>query len=322
VNALNRALSQRFAHWSARREGPPPFEVVLDRRRVYILPTRAGLAFAAMLATLLLGSANFALQLGYLLTFFVAGIALVAMFHTHRNLAGLKLQPHRASHVFAGDLASFELSAANPDGTPRQALGFSFLDPASAASTLVAADVAGESARIVTLALPATRRGRLACPRVRIETRFPLGLWRAWAYYTPPLTTIVYPAPEPLAPPLPPATEGGAEHSGPTARGDDFAGVRPYQTGDTQRLIAWRLVARVDELTVKLFDGSAGGELLLDFDALPSLPLEARLARLTSWVLQADARQARYGLRLPSGTITASVGAEHRERCLTALALA
>jgi uncharacterized protein (DUF58 family) len=98
--------------------------------------------------------------------------------------------------------------------------------------------------------------------------------------------------------------------------------VRAYQTGDTQRMIAWRLAARADELTVKLFDASGGGEVLLDIATLPELPFEQKLARLTRWVLAADARRLRYGLRLASGTVALAAGAEHRERCLAALALA
>jgi len=66
--------------------------------------------------------------------------------------------------------------------------------------------------------------------------------------------------------------------------GDDFAGVRPYQAGDAQKLIAWRLAARSDDLSVKQFEAAGGGDLMLDFDALPSsLGLEHRLSRLTRW---------------------------------------
>jgi uncharacterized protein (DUF58 family) len=104
--------------------------------------------------------------------------------------------------------------------------------------------------------------------------------------------------------------------------GDDFAGVRPYQAGDAQKLIAWRLAARSDELSVKQFEAAGGGELMLDFEALPpAMDLEARLSRLARWVLDADAAHVRYGVRLPDAMIFVGNGAQHREQCLTALAL-
>jgi uncharacterized protein (DUF58 family) len=318
---LAQRFTRRFADWSARREGRGRAQIVLDRRRTYVLPTRAGIVFGALLAALLIASINYALQLGFLLTFFVAGMALVALFHTHRNLAALRLRAQGAARVFAGDVATFSIHATNPDPRDRMALRFRLLaDDVHDALPPVDADVPAASGRVIELWQITTRRGRLACPRIRVETSFPLGLWRAWGYFSPPLSAIVYPAPEAGAPPLPAAREGDGDYPAAAALGDDFAGVRPYQQGDPQRLIAWRLAARSDELSIKLFDG-AGGELMLAADAI-ALPLEAQLARLARWILMADARHLRYGLRLPAATIAPGSGAEHRERCLTALALA
>jgi len=79
----------------------------------------------------------------------------------------------------------------NPTAEPRYALGFALLSSARHRITSLAADVPASGARTIRLGLPALRRGRLACPRIRVETRFPIGLWQAWAYYTPPLTAIV-----------------------------------------------------------------------------------------------------------------------------------
>jgi len=82
------------------------------------------------------------------------------------------------------------------------------------------------------------------------------------------------------------------------------------------------LAARSDDLSVKQFEAAGGSDLMLDFDALPSsLGLELRLSRLTRWVLDADASRMRYGLRLPDATIDMGSGAQHRDRCLTALAV-
>ncbi len=89
-----------------------------------------------------------------------------------------------------------------------------------------------------------------------IETRYPFGLWRAWAYLTPALTAMVYPAPEFDAPPVPFTGAGGGEAVGMSSSGDDFAGVRPYQPGDAQKMIAWKLAARSDELSVKQFEAA------------------------------------------------------------------
>ena len=326
-------LAIRIGEMIGGRKGVELGEVLLDRRRVYILPTRAGLLFATALLMMLFGSINYLLQLGFLLTFLVASMALVAMYHTHRNLARLTLTAHRAENVFAGDLATFEITVHNPTPEARYSLEF---EPLQAAHPLLEAvgpdlpaqpitdvDIPASGSREVRVAVSTRARGRLPCPRLRIETRFPFGLWQAWAYYTPPLTAIVYPAPEDDAPELPMvAGVDSQQETGLAVAGDEFAGVRPYQAGDPMKRVAWRLAARSDELTVKLFEGYAQGEVVLELGAVDaSLHIEKKLARLTRWVLMAEAAQVRYALSLPEQRIDFGLGAEQRDRCLTALAL-
>lgn len=336
------AISLRVAHWIAGRSGPEAGEVVLDRRRVYILPTVPGMAFGAAVLVLLIGSINYSLQLGYLLTFLVASMAVVGMHATHSNLAHIVLRGVRADPVFVGEVAVFEITASNAGTMDRFALRFTAqLSPPPAAPrsraprkgpaekparrpkpSTVSIELPARGVRTVKVPLPALRRGWLPAPTIAIETRFPFGLWRAWAYLTPALTCMVYPAPEDDAPPLPPAAGGDGDTSGMASSGDDFAGVRPYQPGDAQKLIAWRLAARSDELSVKQFEAAGGGELVLDFDALPpSMDIEARLSRLARWVLDAEAAHMRYGVRLPDAMIFIGSGGQHRDQCLSALAL-
>ena len=327
-------LTVRIGQWIAGRHGPESGDVLLDRRRVYILPTTPGLVFGAAILVLLIGSINYDLQLGYVLTFLVASMAIVGMHTTHSNLAQLVLRGIRAEPVFAGDVATFEVTATNPTTVDRFALRFAFIDPTTAprrfpllmrhprTALTVSIEVTARGDRSIGVPLPAPHRGRLPAPRIVIESRFPFGLWRAWAYLTPALSAMVYPKPETDAPPLPLTGTGGGDGYGLASSGDDFAGVRPYSPGDPQKMIAWRLAARSDELSVKQFEAQGGGELLLDFDSLPrNLDVEQKLSRLARWVLDADAAHARYGLRLPGSMVSAGSGPQHREKCLTALAL-
>jgi uncharacterized protein (DUF58 family) len=324
-------LTLRITRWIAGRDGPEGGEVLLDRRRVYILPTLPGLAFAAAVLVMLVGSINYSLQLGFLLTFLVAAMAIVGMHSTHSNLVQLVLRGARVEPVFAGDVAVFEITVTNPGTLDRFALRFAFHPgqarrrnegKASSAPPTVSIEVPARGLRTVHVPLPAPVRGRLPSPRMTIETRFPFGLWRAWAYLTADLVAVVYPKPEEDAPPLPPAAGGSGDSVGLASSGDDFAGVRPYQPGDAQKLIAWRLAARSEDLSVKQFEASGGGDLMLDYDALPSsMGLEDRLSRLARWVLDADAAHMRYGLRLPGAITGMGSGPQHREHCLTALAL-
>ena len=316
-------LARMAGRWLFRLGAHEPGEVFLHRRRVFILPTRAGLGFAVLLLVLLVGATNYNLGLGFALSFLLASCALVDMVLTNRNLARLHLRPGRAPGVFAGEDAQFELHLVNRGALDRYAIGIDFI---GAGAPRYLADVAAGASTAVVLSCPSARRGWLRAPRVRLVTRFPLGLFRAWGYWQPDLRALVYPFPEAEATPLPMAGSARADGRG-GAGHDDFAGIRHYQMGDSMRSLAWRQIARLDpadggQLVTKHFEGGAAEELLLDFDALPAdMALELRLSRMARWVLDAEQRALPYALRVGRHTFGAGIGIAHRSACLRALAL-
>lgn len=316
-------LDRKRSFWASRATAHDLGEVVLGQRRIYILPTGAGAGFAALLLALLIGSINYGLGLGFGLTFVAAACAVVDMIATWRNLAQLRLRPGRAPAVFAGEDAPFELLVVNRTALARYAV---WVDFDSAPEPRHPVDVGPQSSASVMLAAPTRARGWMRAPRVRLLTRFPLGLFRAWSYWLPDSRALVYPFPEQDAPPLPMHGRPSPDGIG-SAGSDDFAGVRSYQPGDPLRQLAWRQIARLDpsyggQLVTKQFEGGAIDELLLDFDALPSqLDLELRLSRMTRWVLEAEQRALPYAFRLGHLFYEAALGSSHQDACLRALAL-
>lgn len=308
----------RFANWLYGFTPPERGTVVLVHRRVYIVPSRLGWLFAATLGILLIGSINYALALGFALTFFLAGTGFAAMAHTARNLARIGVAAGRAEPVFAGESAQFRLHLDGRAGFDRPAILARHL---GSGSQLVV-DIPAHAMAEVVLDVPATRRGWLPLGRVLLETRFPLGLFRAWSYVEPEARCLVYPKPEksPLPPPSAEAAAGALRAQ--SAGNDDFSGLRTYQLSDSPRHVAWKAVARAEHMLTKQFTGEAAAELWLDWALLPAgLGLESRLARLAGWVLAAERGGAHYGLRLPGVEIAPARGDAHAAACLQALAL-
>ena len=308
----------RFSNWLYGFTPPERGTVELVHRRVYIVPTRLGWFFGGTLGVLLIGSINYALSLGFALTFLLAGLGLAGMVHTARNLARIAVTAGRAEPVFAGESAQFRLYLEGRAAFDRPAI----LARHVASSSQLVVDIPPRSTAEVVLAVPAPTRGRLPLGRVMLETRFPLGLFRAWSYIEPDARCVVYPRPE--RSPLPPfsgeAAAGALRTQAPGS--DDFAGLRGYQRSDSPRHIAWKAVARSEDLLTKQFAGEAAAELWLDARLLPaSLGLEQRLSRLAGWVLAAERAGAHYGLRLPGVEIPPGRGDAHRAACLQALAL-
>lgn len=299
----------------------------LTRRNIYILPTPAGLLYALMMLAMLIASINYGLPLGYLLTFLMTGVGLVSMLHTFRNLSALELRAGHREPVFAGAMAELQITLTECRGVARHALAVQAHPPAhqGGAQPVDWVDVGAREIQAARVLWPAPVRGRLPLPRIRLSTRHPIGLWRAWTLWLPAGDLIVYPAPEEPAPALPESIEGdgGALVGGPGQ--EDLAALRAYSPGDPLPRIAWRAVARqpTGELLVRQFEGSSASEQVLSWARLPGgMDAESRLSRLSAWVIAADAAGLRWGLSLPGLSLPVDGGSLHRDRCLEALALA
>lgn len=311
------AILKSLSTWLFQLRGPQQGEIVLVQRRIFILPTRAGLLFAFVLLLMLTGSINYSLSLGFILTFLLASLGISAMLHTFRNLAGLHVTAARAAPVFAGQTARFGVCLHNPTPTDRYSVALTHGkgDPESV-------DIPAEQAVIASAAVPALRRGILRPGRMTLSTRFPIGIYNAWSYIELDMHCVVYPRPAPPGLALPPLNSSGGEGGGSAQGREDFAGLRQYHPGDSPRHIAWKAAARDQGLLTKQFSGHAAAELWLTLDLLPpTLDLEEKLSRLARWVLDAYANGHAFGLKLPRASVPLGTGEAHRERCLEALAL-
>ena len=304
---------------------PPSDTTVLTQRTVYILPTRAGWLLGVTLLVLLLGSINYQLNLGYVLTFLLAGSALVGMHIAHATLRGLTLQLHPPSAVFAGTTVHATVQVGNPGRRIRYAVGLGVWRGEDWAW----ADIPARGSSMLALHWPAPVRGLHSLPPLTAQTCFPLGTFRVWTVWRTAARVLVYPAPEPRPPDLPLAPTPGLRAAGSQrqyadASMEEWDGVRPYRHGDPLKTVLWKKAAQRDTLVSREATGQACGEVWLDLvrTGLPAgADTEARLARLCAWVLAAHEQDLRFGLRLGAKTLVPQQGLAHRNQCLRALAL-
>lgn len=288
--------------------------IVIDRRRVYVLPTAFGLFLAAMLLAMLLGGLNYNNNPALLLAFLVIAVAHNSLVHAHLTLSGLRLIALHAEPVPAGQPLRVRLAIEASGNRLRSGLEL------RAGDEETYLDLPPHERVEATLALPTQRRGWLSPGRLRVSTVRPFGLARAWSWLRPDTRLLVYPAPESGVVPLPDL--GGDGQSRRTrSHGEQPHHLREYRTGDAQRQIAWKASARADRLLVREYEATAHREIELDWFALGSLGHEARIRRLARWVIEAERQGSRYLLRLPSALIGPGSGPEHRHACLRALAL-
>jgi len=298
--------------------------MLLTQRNVYILPTRPGFMLAATLLVLLVGSINYQLNLGYLLTFLLSGSALIGMHLCHGTLHADQLQLLPPQACFAGRSTTIGVDLVSTRTTVRHGIALSVLG----AHQWVWTDVPPQGRATVQVAFKPERRGQHPIPALTAETRFPLGTFRVWTVWQPASRVLVYPAPELHAPPLP---EGEPRAGGAVARSQrssgEFDGVRAYRRGDPLKLVVWKKFAKAEELVSRDTYHAQRFELWLDLAlAAPGhnppsgAPLEHALSRLCAWILEAERQGLDYGLRLGPQQISPANGEAHKRQCLEALA--
>ncbi len=313
---MKRFLRARIASWARRRQGADRLPVTLHRRRIYILPTRAGWGFALLLFCMFIAGLNYGNSIALFLTFWLGGFALVGMHRCHRNLLGVDLQALSAAPAFAGSASRVEITLDNAAALMRWRIEADL--PGMPAS---ATDIAPSSAARVTLEVATQRRGRLCVEGLRLSTVLPFGLFRAWTWVYLPLEIIVYPRAR-GALPLPniAGTLPGTQVRGGLG-GDEWFGLRNFRDGDSPHQVAWKAYARGAPLLVKEYCAASSAERRLDYERLAQLDPERRLEQLAVWIVDAENRGERYALSLPGVQLPLDRGREHRHQCLRALAL-
>jgi uncharacterized protein (DUF58 family) len=316
IARLRTQLRARFAAAIRRRQGEDLPPVTLARRRIYILPSRAGVAFAFLWLVMLLASLNYGNSLALFLTFLLAGFALVAMHECHRNLLGTTLAAVNAPAMFAGSPGVLALTLENGAARTRYAV-----QAALDGGPLVGVDLPASGSVRLELPLPPAARGLLRIERLRLTSTHPFGLFRTWTWIHLTIEVLVYPRPVGSLPrPIASGTQPGAHPHG-SLGADEWLGLRPFRDGDSPRQVDWKAYAREAPLLVKEYSPTGSDLCLFDFAELAIADIEARLSQLARWVVDAEAGGERYGLALPAAAFTPNRGPEHRHRCLAALAM-
>ncbi len=315
--ALPSSLKRRFDTWFEAHNPPSRDSILLHNRRLYILPTRFGYMFASMLLFLFLGAINYQNSMAFMLTFMLTSLAIISLWHTHKNLLGITITLQIPRPVFVGEYCEFKFELSHANLSRRYAVGIQYADyPPEYVS------LEPEGSAELKLRLPTGRRGQFRPGGITIFTRYPTGLFHAWGWLRFELPVLVYPKPElgiRLQQSMVEQYDGKTSTS--TIEGDDFAGLREHRKGESLRHISWKAYAQGRGLLTKTFQGHARPSLWIDWSQVRADSLEQRLGMMTALVLAAEKEEQKNGLRLPDQVIEQGYGSAHKHACLQALAV-
>lgn len=315
LDRLKKSYKQRWHIWLSRRI-PRTKEVVLNQRRVFIFLSAYGGMMSLLLLAMFIAGINYANNLLLGFSFFLGSLVVIAIHHTFANLSGLKITAVSAGKAFAGEVVAFTIRLASSNRRQYYALQLEWQGVMERVESI-------DSPLEITVFLRSEARGRFQPPRLKITTFYPLGILRAWTWLDLDLTAIIYP--KPIASDVLPSGSGTSEEAinsrQKKAGIEDFESLKDFQAGDPLAHVSWKHLARGQGMLVKTYSEPVAGSNMLDYQALQGMDKENRLSRLAWWVERLTEQQQPFALKLPHKTISTAIGPQHKEACLTALAL-
>lgn len=285
--------------------------------KVWVWPNGRTLGLAAVLVAMCYAGASQNNGAAYLLCFVLTSLTIVSLAHAWVNLQGLQVSVESIAPVFAGDdvAASVVVTGRNA----RSHFGVN-ISGSGGEPTVVENDIASASPSRLEVRFPSPNRGHYRNVPLRITSEYPLGFFTARQSVQVAHDFYVYPEPRGSAPFPVSVAPTRQPRDGVRHEGDDFGGTRMWRPGESQRHIDWKAAARNPTLLTKQWTGETDEILYFDWEALPSLGVEARLSQLAKWVVSAERNFETYELRLPGKIVRAGRGEQHFHECLRALA--
>ena len=320
---LRRWWHQLWLRWLNRRL-PPGSPITLNHRTLFIFPSRYGALYLLTVMTLYLLGTNYQNNLILALSFLLVSLFITCIWHCYRNLAGISVTAQASEPHFVGHSVRFSVLLSSQP-RPRYVLQLSV--EGGAEEQLAQLEEQGS----LGVTLLATRRGWFMPGRLRLASRYPLGLLECWTHLDLQHRALIYPAPLAGAVPMcdgpgdPGATprdgSPALSTSGPVRGGDELIGLRPYQRGESLSQVAWKQVARGRGLISKEFAAEPWHPQWLRLQQTPGANEEERLSHLCHAVLQLEQQGRSYGLDLGHSSLPPASGPQQRQAALERLAL-
>lgn len=312
-------LRERF---SFRRftQGEPPHHhtIKLNHRRIFILPSKAGLALAVVILLMLFTAINYNNSMAFVFTFLLAACAQVSTLSSYKNLSSLDLTLTKTGPFFAKSVNELSFLVKELKGRERWAITASYDKQA------FTFNLEPDQTKTIKLPFTALKRGWYQPNTLTFSTRFPFGIFRAWSPLLFKQSILIYPKAinSVFSRPVMNDDDKQGEFTSEQSGADDFIGLKPYQAGHPYRHINWKAFAAQKGMYSNQFSSQSSAEYWLDWNDINHLDKEARISQLCYWVLESEQQGVHYGLRIPSTEIPPGQGSAHQHLCLKALALA
>ncbi|WAJ71414.1 DUF58 domain-containing protein [Catenovulum adriaticum] len=303
---FNRWLKQRF---------PKNASQQLNKRNIFILPSRAGIAYLLITFAIFLLATNYENNLSLLLSYWLISVWIIILYLSYFNLSGLHCQAKAIQAVHAHDKIQLDIHL----NSTKLRFDLNWQDEAQTHIKQLKPNL-----QLLKLNWTAPSRGVWQLPRIKLFSQAPLGLFTAFSYLDFNQQTLIYP--KPLACPEYLAGTGKAGDKSDNYNidhkmsGYDFQGLKNYQAGDALSRVAWKRITINQNWQIKQFDQPQSSQVWYAIQHISAQTHEDKLRKLTWLIIQAEAQGYQYGLQLNHTELPPAQGPDHLTQCLILLA--
>lgn len=304
---MPRPLKKSFLKFSRRHD------------KIFIIPTRYGIYFLAIIFILFLISLSYGHSLAFTTTFIFVSLVMISAHFTNFNLAGVEVVAvHPPLDLHAKDRGEIRVTLRNNQGKTR----FDLL--IELGGEFYSRPISLGKGEVETVHLPVefSTRGELELQRITISSSFPFGLFYAWKYWYLDSHFIIYPEVSSTFPPLPQPEsleKSRGSHKGKEEIGsEEFYGHKSYHEGMPLRSIDWKAYARGKGILLKQFVEESDLQFLLNIESIKG-NLEEKISILAAWIEEAEKLGVTYAVDLKEKQTKFGRGRGFKRDCLKAL---
>jgi len=323
---FTRFFHKRFEHWLKRRI-PASTHQTLTNRNVFIMPTKFGFIYLFFVLLLFILGTNYQNNIVLLLSYLLASLFITVMMHSFYNFAHLSFKSTAIQTGFANQDVIFPITIITEK--ERFDLTFSFSSSQKHINNrnnhihITQCDIG-----VNKLELPCfcDKRGVYTLGRVKVSSEYSLGLFVTWTQLDFGHQAIVFPKAKGINTSYRQlsgvAEDNCSEQNGlfQDEDGDDFSELKTYLSGEPLSRIAWKQLAKGQGKYSKQYQTQENNVKWLKLSDMPMCDLETQLQFLSFLIIEYGQMNQKFGLLLGNIKILPSVGPNHQQKCLTALA--
>lgn len=285
---------------------------MINKYKIYILPTFNGLKLFALNVVLLLVGLFYGNNFILYLNFFLFSIFFCSLIYTHYNLTqiGCSLS---GNDFYAHQLCYLKVHLENLGKSNKENIKISLKDNkfSGGEKESFASLKKHEKIQLLVPIIP-LKRGVYKNIRIELSTQFPFGFFRSFTYFSINTEVIVYPSP------LNNQDINLKNYKFiPVNQENDDIIIRNYSLSDSASRIHWKKSTL--ELQTKSHPAQNSAYVELDFAQIQS-GIEYKCSFLTSLILKCENEGIKYSLLIPNKKIKPNIGPRHKKEALKELA--